>query len=143
MRLTKHTFRYVKNKSGITIAESLISSLILGIIAAAMFSSFRVALSVMNDVKERNIAIVILQEKIEDIRHRSYSGLPAYGDTSFSSSLFSELHNASGNVRVETSYDSNIVRIIVSVSWHDRLSVDRQKVLRSATYVSQNGINAI
>ncbi len=66
-------------------------------------------------VRDKEIALRIAQNKMEELRNTSYSSLPSSG--TFSDSLLSSLPSSSGNITV-SNYDTNIKQVSVIVQWH-------------------------
>ena len=116
---------------------------ILVFCATALFISLYIGFNLVNDIRENIIASSIIQQKIEALRKTSFTGLPAYGDNSFTNSSLSKLYSSSANVNVGQYIDSNIVRVVVTVTWHSRLNTAKVNTKRVITLIAKNGINSI
>lgn len=136
----------VKIKSpepGFTIVEVFVAISILIFCATALFISLYVGISLINDIRENITASSVIQQKIEDMRNTSFAGLPSYGDSPFVNMSLSELYDSSAKVNVEPYIDSNIVRVVVTVTWHSRLNTAKVNTKRAITLIARNGINSI
>lgn len=105
----------IKNKQeGFTIIELLFSLALV----AVMLVLYQVSLNTLklNEVvRDREIALRIAQNKMEELRNTSYNSLPSSG--TFADSLLTSLPSSSGNITV-SDYDENIKQVSVIVQWH-------------------------
>ncbi len=133
----------IKNKRGFSLLEAFIAMSILVFCVTALFVSLYLRFNLVNDVRENIVAASIIEHKIEDLRKSFFSSLPSYGETSFSDSSLSRLYNSSAKVNLSQYIDSNIVKAVVTVTWHSRLNTSKQSVKSVITLIAKNGINSI
>lgn len=133
----------MRRKNGFTLLEALTAMTILAFCAAALFASLYLGFNLVNDIRENIIASSIIQQKIEDLRKTFFASMPVYGETSFTNSSLSKLHNSSAKVKVDQYSDANIIRAVVTVKWYSRLNTSLEHTKRVMTLITRNGINSI
>jgi len=134
---------FLKSKHGFTLVEAFIAMSILAFCATALFISLYVGFNLVNDIRENIIASSIIQQKIENLRKTLFITLPAYGDNSFTNNSLSKLYNSSAKVNVGQYIDTNIVTVVITVTWHSRLNTAKINTKRVITLIAKNGINSI
>ncbi len=129
------------DKRGFTLVEALIAVTLLAICAWALFASLQAGITLASDVRDHITASCIIQREVEIVRKTAFASL---ADKTFTTSL---LENASGSVDVQQ-YSTGIptsemVRVVITLTWTSRLNPSKQYTKRIATLVTKNGINAI
>jgi Tfp pilus assembly protein PilV len=132
-------FNVLKNETGFTMVEALISTMILAlslfIVGLAIYAEF----PVINQNREKAIATLSAQEEVESIRGMPFDTMLSLG-SSFTTSGFSYLSNPVGALTIDDIMgNANIRRISVTVSWSSLAGGTMQKSL--VTLVTRNGIN--
>ena len=100
---------------GFTLIEILISVFILGAIAVVYVTATN-TLSLTREVREKDIALRIIDKKLESLRAAGYAGVGSSG--SFSDDLLSTIPNSSASTTI-SSYNANIKQVDVSVGWQE------------------------
>lgn len=132
-----------RHGAGFTLLEVLIAMTILAFCAAALFASLYLGFNLVNDIRENIIASSIIQQKIESLRKTFFVSMPVYGESTFTDASLSKLHNSSAKVNIDQYADANIIRTVVTVTWHSRLNTAKQNTKRVMTLITKNGINSI
>ena len=136
-------FNCSKKKAGFTVMEALMAITILGICSAVLFSSLHLSFNLVDYIRESIIASSIIQEEMEELRKTFFVSLPPSGTSTFFNSSLSSLHNASGTIKTDEYIDSDIVRVVIIVTWESRLQAGKQYTKRTVTLITKNGINSI
>ncbi len=137
------TTDFLRRKSGFTLLEALTAMTILAFCTAALFASLYLGFNLVNDIRENIIASSIIQQKIEDLRKTFFTSMPAYGESTFTNSSLSKLHNSSAKLKIDQYADANIIRVVVTVTWYSRLNTSKENTKRAMTLIAKNGINSI
>jgi type II secretory pathway pseudopilin PulG len=125
--------------TGFTLAEVMISIVLVTVIVLAFFGAFSSSFNYLRRVIELRNATLVLQEEMSVIRELKFSeiqNLPA----TFSSNSMSSLHNSLGSI-IRSSYSgqSNILKITLRLRWSafDGATVNKTMV----TLITNNGID--
>ncbi len=127
MNYARHTHR------GFTLIEVLVSILILGAMLVFYTSSFS-ATKLTRDAQRKDVALRVIEQKLEELRALTYAGLPASG--TFSDPLLTSLPNGIASTTIST-YNAAIKKATVGVSWIEGSSTLRY--IESTTLITQVG----
>lgn len=133
------------NKSGFSLIEALISSVVMVIGLFAVATAIYAQFSSLSENREKTIATLAVQEEIENLRGMRFSDILALGSSStFSASGFVYLNNPSGTVIIDNTYspisgEDNIRRITVAVEWDSVSGKTLQEIM--VTLMTNGGIN--
>jgi prepilin-type N-terminal cleavage/methylation domain-containing protein len=125
-------------QQGFTIIELLLSLALV----AAMVVLYQVALNTLklNEiVRDKEIALRIAQNKMEELRNTPYNSLPA--SSTFSDTLLSSLASSSGSITV-SNYSDTVKQVSVIVQWH-RPGTQSNSSITLTTLMKQNGFTLI
>lgn len=100
---------------GFTLIEILVSVFILGAIAV-IFATATNTLSLTREMRQKDIALRVIDKQMESLRAAGYAGVGAGG--AFSDSLLSALPNSSASTTV-SDYNANMKQVDVSVGWQE------------------------
>ena len=134
---------YLKTKKGFTLVEALAATCILAFCVGSLLLGLYNGYNLINEIRESIIVSSVIQEEIEELRKTFFTTLPPYGESSFFNNSLSLLYSASGTINVDQYLDENIARVLVKVTWHNRLKPEKQNVKKVVTLIARNGINSI
>jgi prepilin-type N-terminal cleavage/methylation domain-containing protein len=118
---------------GFSLIEVLIAIFILGMMLVFYQSTFS-TIRLSRIAQQQDIALRIIQTKLEDLRAATYSGLPASG--TFSDPLLSSLPLGAASTSI-TDYSATLKQVRVSVSWSESTSTLRY--LEATTLIGSVG----
>jgi len=141
-------------KEGFTLIEALAATIVLAISLLGAGLAIYIQFGFISQIREKAIATLAAQEKIEAIRGMAFDDIlnPAKLSPTFTAAGpddankvtgLTYLRNSTGTVAVDNYIPSdpinNIRRISVTVSWRSFPGITLQQTL--ATLMSRNGIN--
>lgn len=106
------------NKSGFTLIEMMITTMIMGLAVLFIATLFWQMQSIQTASQHLDSATRAAQSEIEVLRNNSYSSLITDSTIDFSNSLPSDLPNGHGSVVVSQA-SSDLKRVDVTVSYSD------------------------
>lgn len=128
--LTKQKRPIGLNKSGFTLIEMMITTMIMGLAVLFIATLFWQMQSIQTSSQHLDSATRAAQSEIEILRNNSYASLIAGSTIDFSGSLPSNLPKSSGTVKVSQT-SSDLKRVDVTVSYYN--GNDPEQITLSST----------
>lgn len=107
---------------------------LLGLMLVFFESSFS-STTLTRNLQRQDIAIRILNQKLEDLRALTYTGLPASG--AFSDPSLTSIPNGLASTTL-TDYNADTKQVLVGVSWQESSSTP-VRYLSVTTLITKNG----
>lgn len=129
----------ITNIKAFTLTEVLVATVLLVIIAVALFAVFGTAVDNLRNFMELRTVSLILQEQASALRDYKFSDIPSMG-TSFSPPEMASLTSASGSI-TQSSYSgrSEMRQVTFKIDWTTYDGRTQQRTL--TTLVTDSGIN--
>ena len=126
-------------KAGFTLVEVLVSIMILAFCLSGTLFIFTKAHLLMNEIKQKAIALDAVKSEIETIRGMNFDSVLLLG-SNFSENGFNQLKNPVGTLTLSDTFSSgDIRRVTASVSWESISG--RTNSVSLSTNVTREGVN--
>lgn len=131
-------------KHGFTLVETIVATALIATIAIGILPLFINAISINAEVKRKQIALTIAENKIEEYRAKTYSEITTAqpNPETNSAETFSVLNIPQGSGRVYiTDYDTEdkIKKIKVIITWKYKNNTTNQ--VDTSTLIGENGLH--
>lgn len=136
--------RLLSGKQGVTLMESLIASLIMGISIFAIGTAIYSQVNALNQNREKTIAALAAQGEIENIRGMAFNNISSHTFDTTEAPGLAYLHKppnvaTRGSVLVSNSYGSDIKKVSVTITWISMTGKTLQNNLE--TLITRSGID--
>jgi len=119
------------NNKGFTLIEIAITIAVVGIIGVAFSGFFINSARIINTVDEREKAVMIAQQEMEELKARGYSGLEATSNKEYSVSAKEEgFPEYNISLKIED-VETGLYKIELTNKWNDN------KKIKLFTYISE------
>jgi prepilin-type N-terminal cleavage/methylation domain-containing protein len=125
--------------NGFTLIEIIVALAVVGIVGVAFAGFFINSARIVSATDEREKALIIAQNKMEQLKTKEFSGIKTDIDNGnyfvsggiYIKSFDPEEENYSGNIKIEE-VNSTLFKIIIESSWNDNNSD-----LKIVSYISE------
>jgi prepilin-type N-terminal cleavage/methylation domain-containing protein len=120
-------------RNGFTLIEVVIAVAIIGLLVSSVGVMMQRLPINTREVRDQDVALKIVHNKIESLRSLGYDALP--GNGSFSDTFLASLNSATGTMAF-TNFNAKTKQAVVTVSWTGAASTTRSVSL--TTLITQN-----
>lgn len=132
----------LKYENGFTMLEAVIAIAIGIIIIIAAAAALDSGMITASENRNNLYAMNALRSELEVLRRTNFDVIAAYSNpTSFNNSMINKLQEGAGTINIVNSFDPNIKKVTLTVSWRGRGRRERSQSI--TTYITREGLSGL